>query len=107
MTVPADEIPLEVDPAEQVRFPDIVFTDGYLNSPIHFTVPREFYDGIIPHATKRNQQVYERDIAQFINVTIDPETTDEIIHPVLAVSQVWNRTQFARLLNTNFEEFLD
>lgn len=96
---------LSSNPVDNVRFPEIVYTDGYLNNPIEFTTTRDFYNGPIPLQLSSGTTSYERDIAQFVTVPVNNINDGKKFDAILAISPIYDRDKFYRTFDVSFKEF--
>lgn len=103
-SVPPEDVPLTT--VDRFRYPIEVATDSYLDDPIRFEVSRDFYKDAIPLQLPEGSVEYERDIAAFVVVeTNRPSDEDRQYHMISTFSDIYNRIDFYRTINVEFEEF--
>ena len=104
--IPPDQIPLGETDVARSRYPEIVYTEDYLNDPIEFKVDRIFYRGAIPAAVPLGSKSYPRDIAEFVSVVTNSNHTPGW-YMVLAINSLYNRLRVNDTIDKSIGELND
>ncbi len=91
------------DPSS-IRYPSVVYTDAFLDNPVSFSSSIQFYDLTIIPQLPSGSSLYERDLAQFLNVTTNDTTDDPQFLPVLSKTYITSRNKFSENINHKFTE---
>lgn len=103
-SIPPDQISVLNDPRSQVRFPDIISTDDYLDDPIKAQGLTEFYPPILTVQVSGSLTQFPRDIAQFVTViTNDPLNPPEV-YSVPVTSPLYDRVKVDSFFDREFTE---
>jgi len=101
--VEMDAIPMDMDPINRVRYPEIVATQAYLDDSIQFNASVEFYPPVLPVQVESMPE-YRRDIAQFVTVIVNGEDSPDV-YAVLMKTPLTDRDTVAREIPYTFVEF--
>lgn len=118
--IPLELLPTEDSPYARSRYPRIIPTEDYLNveagtvDRIEFPVPRQFYrvaipeiqwdSGLNPAVEDSQEELYSRDIAQFLIITTNRSTDITQWYSILTTSPIWDRFKVESLLDFDFSE---
>lgn len=88
-----------------IRYPSVVYTEEFLNNPVSFSSSIQFYDLTIIPQLPSGSALYDRDLAQFLNITTNDSTDDPQFLPVLSKTYITSRDKFSENINHKFTEF--
>lgn len=89
-----------------IRYPQIVYTDDYLNDPITFSSSIRFYDETVIPQLPSGSDVYNRDLSHFIAVTVNNSRNNDQFFPVMSRHYVVSRQKFIEIIDFTFTEFV-
>ena len=85
------------DPLKQIRSPNIIVTDGYLNDPIKFDVDPRFQDQTSISRASETGSI-PRDFAEFLQIDRNSEKLQTL--SVNMISPHWDRVSYEKVIGT-------
>lgn len=89
--------------ADRIRYPEQIFTDGYLNDPVQFRPDERFTPESIVEQLDVMPNRAERDLADFVQVDFNKENSQYL--SINLFSPVWSRTSYNKVISPQRRAF--
>jgi len=102
---PLDSLPVLSYDTLKVKYPEIIYTDAYLNDPIRFVPESTLFDPPIPPRAYIDGKSYNRDVAGYMTVYINDEENpkNEDLY-IQMISPTYQRYNYNRYIKKDFTE---
>lgn len=88
---------------DKIRYPDILFTIGYLNDPIEFNANQEFDPRTIVQQLDAIPNQVNRDFADFLTVDFNNSTVQ--YYSISMFSTIWDQTKYQNVISSDRRAF--